>query len=174
MPWIAVNYQGAVPNVLPPEGSLLAALLDRDKVLPQHLEGKKRGQEWIKIYGTPDRPGPGAAAWYKILEMPVATEPKFRWKIGVSYWTARFDKKHYPRYGPQWLWIYKRSRTYVMAPAKDYFFVKLPKPDDPWQAPVGLPDRTSMSESVLSEHSDPEDSHEEPQQEPVASVLTQG
>ena len=113
------------------------------------------------------------AAWYKVLSVPCAASGLLTWKIGVSYWEVS-GPAHNSTYWPQWLWIYKRSRTYVMAPAKDYFFVKLPKPDDPWQAPVGLPDRTSMSESVLSEHSDPEDSHEEPQQEPEASVLTQG
>ena len=165
MPWIAVNYQGAVPNVLPPEGSLLAALLDKDKVLPQHLEGKKRGQQWIKIYGTPGLPGPGAAAWYKILEMPVATEPKFRWKIGVSYWTARFDKKNYPRYGPQWLWIYPRPYTGIMVAVEDWFWVEYPDEDVPWLAPRG-----GGSTEVSHEPSLPEDQHEEPQQEPQAGV----
>ena len=44
----------------------------------------------------------------------------------------------------------------------------------PWRAPGGVADRTSVIEGDWREESGPEDRHQVPQEEPLASVHTQG
>ena len=61
-----------------------------------------------------------------------------------------------------------------MTAAKDYFLVKLPEMHVPWRARVHVEDRTSVIEGGFIEVSVPEDPHQEPQEEPLASVHTQG
>ena len=118
-----------MPNVSCPEGPLRVV---RDhSVLPRHLEGKTRGQQWYVKSGAWG--GPAAAAWYKVLEVPDAVSGKDEWKIGVSYWSVRGTPNNI-RYGRQWLWVYRRQSSCVMAAAKDYFFVKLREMHVPWRA----------------------------------------
>ena len=158
MAWIPVCRYGAVTGAPRcPERPLMALL--EHTVFHEHLEGMKRGQEFVQVKYRRDVPA--AAAWYKILEEPDARSG-FKWKIGVSYWDARGDANRI-RFGTQWLYVYQRRTTYIMTFARDYFFV-----DVPWHR-TNWPNDGYWSE-VSDETSLPEDPHQEPQEEPQAGV----
>ena len=132
MPWIPVDQDGAVANLLVPEDALWEAR--NHTVRPEDLEGKRQGETWTVTFGAERSGCPSTAAWYKVLSVPCEASGRHTWKIGVSYWTVAVDKRCL-RYRRQWLLIFPRIRTWdrtcVMAFARDYFLVNLPEQNVP-------------------------------------------
>ena len=162
MPYIPVDFEGGGAERLLSRRSSQGCA--RSLGPSPALGRQDEGQQWFVKSGAWG--GPAAAAWYKVLEVPDAVSGKDEWKIGVSYWSVRGTPNNI-RYGRQWLWVYRRQSSCIMAPAKDYFFVKRADEDVLWLAPGDV-----VMENGWSEGSDPdpEDPQQEPQEGPLDSV----
>ena len=149
MPFIPVNWHGAVPNLVVPHDGLVLA---RDHVVPRHeLESKNLHETWTVTFASETPNVPSTSAWYKVLSVPGAASGGDSWKIGVTYWSGSAAEGH--RHSTQWLWIY--ASGLIMRPARDFFFVNRSEQDVPRRP---------------REVRDQEHPHQEPEREPQASV----
>ena len=120
------------------------------------LEGKRQGETWTVTFGAERSGCPSTAAWYKVLSVPGAASGQDTWKIGVSYCDCVGTAANI-RYRRQWLWVFQRSRTCVRTRQA---------PGDA-RSLAGAGIWTSV---IRVDRSAPEDPHQEPQEEPLASV----